>query len=133
MRMVAFGMGMAVLVLALVTAGWHADAHRIAGENEQLEREIARLQRESGREIETVDRLRQPDAIEARFVTLSKSESADPKAKKDSAADAQKKPKGNTTKETADGRSKVTKNDAAHSNTTNGKSTARNPRPRVSP
>lgn len=72
MRIIALILGMAVLVLALVTAGWHADAHRVAGENEQLERQIARLEREASRAGEEVDRLRQPTVIEDRLDAIAK-------------------------------------------------------------
>jgi hypothetical protein len=57
---------MAVLVLALVTAGWRAAAHRTAAANETIEREIAQLSRTRDIVREDVDRLRQPVSIRAR-------------------------------------------------------------------
>ncbi|MFN0207231.1 MAG: hypothetical protein ACKVS6_13080 [Planctomycetota bacterium] len=65
---------MAVLVLALITAGWRAEAHRTAGENEGLERQIAQLARARDDAREDVDFLRQPFAVRLRSAHLSKTD-----------------------------------------------------------
>lgn len=86
MRLVALGLGMAVLVLALTTAGWRAEAHRTAGENEGLERQISQLSRARDVAREEVDRLRQPFAVRLRSVDLSKNSAAGSKGKNLAAA-----------------------------------------------
>lgn len=114
MRIIALVLGMAVLMLALITAGWHADAHRYAGENEQLERQIARLEREASREAEDVDRLRQPNIIEARLVDLSKAPARVPDSKLANNANNSNNINNNNSKNNYS-KPAVAKNDKSHS------------------
>jgi flagellar biosynthesis protein FliP len=77
MRAVTFFLGLAVLLLAFITAFWYSEAHKTSARNEQLEREIAQKLRERDREREGVERLRQPLAVQARVKDLAKAAKID--------------------------------------------------------
>lgn len=67
MRWMAFLCGIAVLILAIITAGFRAAAARTSAENEQLERQLAQLSRVRDVEADTVSRMRQPFSIARRL------------------------------------------------------------------
>lgn len=73
MRALTFLLGSAAVLLAVWTACWFAEANRLRGRNERLEREIAQLVRERDTHRAAVERLRQPLAIRTRVQDLTRS------------------------------------------------------------
>ena len=72
MRSLTFALGVGALALAVLTARWYSEAHRVAGRNERLEREIAQISRERDMHRSAVERLRQPLAIRLRVQDLAR-------------------------------------------------------------